>query len=377
MSLRVAYGTYTGDGTDNRNITVSPSFAIKAVMVKRSVTTGAALSFSGMGDLSRPMSSTSSALGTNRIQSMGTGTFQVGTASDTNANGSTYYYWCLGGDDTEIYVNSYTGNGTDDRTITAPNFLPECVIVIPADGQEVIIRFGAIGGDQAFVLSGTGNTTGANYIQSLDATGFTIGSNGGINTSATTYYYLAIKNVSGQSFTSSFAGNSTDNRDITAPNFQPDLVFLKGPLKNGVFRTASHSGDDTSFFNTNDNNTNQIQSFISTGFQIGTGAESNETGTTYYYYAIKDRPPQALTLALAQGSFTLTGQNVILHYGRTIALAVGTFALTGFDLLFTLFRKWLKPTKSTTNFSNQTKNTTSFSDQTKNTSNWTDQNKST
>lgn len=303
MALRVATGSYVGDATDDRNITVSPSFAIKMVLIKQASTQPAVMSISGMGDLARILDNTTGSPAANIIQSMGTGTFQVGASSRTNLTGETYYYVALGGDDTEIYAGSYVGNATDDRAITAPGFLPELVIILPNANQQVISRFGALAGDNSQVFSGDGNAlTGANYIQSLDASGFTVGTNSNVNNSGTTYYYLAVKGVSGQSNTSSYTGDSSDNRDLTTPNFQPGFVFIYQPFNNLVFRGAN-VGDDTSRIMSAANISNAIQSFISTGFQLGTSSLVNNNGDTYYYYALKDNPIISSTLT---ESFTAT-----------------------------------------------------------------------
>lgn len=287
MALRVAYGTYVGNGADDRDITVSPSFAIKAVLIKGddgTVTT--TISFSSMGGNARDLSALSDALVVNRIQSIGTGTFQIGSSDYVNKSGVTFYYFVLGGDDTEIVAGTYTGNNTDDRQITT-NFLPEAVWIVGLQNDQTIARFGGISTDLGVSMGGTGSSF-ANTIQSFNATGFVIGNDGTVNQNTVTFYYLAIKNVSGQSYTNSYTGNGSDNRNITAPNFQPDAVFVKGVSTNGVFRTASHAADRTSDFDASANQADQIQSFISTGFQIGVDSRVNTNATVYYYYTIID-----------------------------------------------------------------------------------------
>jgi hypothetical protein len=288
MALRVAHGSYVGNGSDSRNITVSPSFAIKAVFIKADSTeAGPIVSFSGMGDKSRKMFIESQGLLTDHIQSMGTGTFQIGTDSEVNGNGITYYYFVIGGDDTEVLAGSYSGNDADDRQITT-NFLPELVILIPNAIDISTAKFGATGNELTIVLSGAGTTAGTNFIQSFNSTGFVVGSNTAVNGSGITFYYLAVKAVSSQTQTSSYAGDDADNRNITSVGFQPDIVFIKGSAAYGSFRTASHTGDSTSRFSNTANASNVIQSFISTGFQIGTDTYVNAGGTTFYYYAIRD-----------------------------------------------------------------------------------------
>ena len=289
MALRVATGTYTGDGNDSRNITVSPSFAIKAVIIKKDNSTGAVMSISGMGDLARDLSVISEALAANKIQSMGTGTFQIGSDTAVNATSNPYYWIALGGDDAEIVASSYTGNGLDDRTITT-NFLPEFVLVIGNGTYPAVIRYGGISTDESISFAGAGDLLGVNRIQSFEATGFVVGTANAVNENTATFYYLAIKTTT-NSYTASYAGNGSDNRDITAPNFLPEAVLIKGPVKNGCFLTTtldSAAPGDYAVFDALANQLNGIQDLISTGFQVGTNERANASGTTYYYYAVKD-----------------------------------------------------------------------------------------
>lgn len=286
MALYIAHGTYVGDGADNRDIAVSPSFAIKFVLLKRNGASSAFLSISGMGDAAKDLAANGSGTDANIIQSMGTGTFQVGNRfSDSNANGETYYYLAIGGDSTEIVSGTYTGNGSDGRTITT-NFLPEFVIVCPTGAFNPVGRFGGMVGDLSIELNESGGTA-SNLIESFVATGFTVGNDSRVNGGSNNYAYVAVKAVTGQTSTFSYTGNETDNRDITTPGFQPSAVIIKGNNQNGVFRTASHIGDSCSLFTQASNPSNEIQSFISTGFQVGTGFRVNQSGT-YYVYAIKN-----------------------------------------------------------------------------------------
>ena len=170
MALRVAHGTYTGDGNDDRNITVSPSFVIKFVIIKHAQNDGdAVISISGMGDQTRELNDATASLSTDRIQSMGTGTFQVGSDLDVNGDGGTYYYFCLGGDDTEIVASSYSGDDTDDRQITT-SFLPEAVLILQNASAIALARFGGIATDQALSLAGIGGLSGSNRIQNFNST---------------------------------------------------------------------------------------------------------------------------------------------------------------------------------------------------------------
>lgn len=89
-----------------------------------------------------------------------------------------------------IAVGSYTGNGSDNRQITGVGFTPKFVLIKRADANPAVWRFG-IAGDASFQVTATGGSA-ANYIQSLDSDGFTIGTDISVNNNTSTFYYVAI-----------------------------------------------------------------------------------------------------------------------------------------------------------------------------------------
>lgn len=90
---RHAVGSYTGNGTDNRTITLAADFTPAYVIVKGDAAVTAAARFGTAGDASQTATDVNAA---NMIQAFGAGTFQVGTDSRVNQNGVTYYYLAIG-----------------------------------------------------------------------------------------------------------------------------------------------------------------------------------------------------------------------------------------------------------------------------------------
>lgn len=84
----------------------------------------------------------------------------------------------------------------------------------------------------------------------------------------------------------------------------------------------------------------------------------------------------AVTLTMAQGSYTLTGQNLlfVLIRNYTLALAYGTYALTGQVLSF-IQPMWMRDSKNTSSFSNGAKNTSAWSNVSKNSSSFSNDTK--
>src|SRR5919109_1842946 len=73
-----------------------------------------------------------------------------------------------------LATGSYTGNGTDNRSITGIGFQPDVVIVKGNAFGVAVLRSSTMSGDASKPLAGTTALT-ANLIQSLDTNGFTLG----------------------------------------------------------------------------------------------------------------------------------------------------------------------------------------------------------
>lgn len=215
----------------------------------------------------------------------------AGTDQYLNASGSTYYYVVICGDSTEVKTGSYTGNATDNRSITGIGFQPDIVFVKRANTVvDVIWKATGMGTNQAFQL-GAATTFLANTVQDLESDGFQVGTSGTVNGSGATYYYTAIKIPTGAGNCGMYTGNSTDDTDISITSaIQPEWVYVKGNTTvNPNMRGTGNTGDDTSrLINSTANSSNRIQALNSDGFQVGTNGEVNTTATDYYYCALKD-----------------------------------------------------------------------------------------
>jgi hypothetical protein len=180
-------GTYTGNGTDNRNIAglgITPAWLITLGDGDDSVFRPGPLA----GDASYLMSGTG--IQTNRIQALQAGGFQIGSNNDVNESGTQYHYlaWASSAN---VAVSSYTGNGSDNRPITGVGFPPEVVWVKRDDAQRSSWRPASAVGDVSLFWNATADAT--NRIQALQVDGFQVGTNAQVNTNTETYYYLALK----------------------------------------------------------------------------------------------------------------------------------------------------------------------------------------
>ncbi len=58
-----------------------------------------------------------------------------------------------------------------------------------------------------------------------------------------------------------------------------------------VWRPLSAAGDRTLYWSATAAATNRIQALQADGFQVGTNAQVNTNGSTYYYLALRDGGP--------------------------------------------------------------------------------------
>jgi hypothetical protein len=91
---RITTGSYTGNGTDNRDIT-GVGFTPKYVHIQRATTDAGYFSFSSMpADTSFTFTGTAGVA--NAIQAFNSDGFQIGSSTPVNNSGSTFYYMCIG-----------------------------------------------------------------------------------------------------------------------------------------------------------------------------------------------------------------------------------------------------------------------------------------
>lgn len=288
MALNVATGQYTGNGS-SRSIT-GLGFQVKLLFLHGNNATNSA---SGQIAIWRSGTACSSFFSadnttneTTSITALGTDGFSLGVANWVNVPSTVFDYLAIGGDD--IVVGSYTGNGTDNRSITGVGFTPAFVIIKGLNNDFPVVRYGGMSGDNALEQGFFGGLA-ANHIQAMEADGFQVGTDATVNNSGTVYYYAAIKANTTSFVTSSYTGNATDNRSITGVGFTPTAILGGQALaatRNGIF-TISGSDSTSVISNQLANITNAYQAFEADGFQIGTSSYVNTNTNTYYYFAAK------------------------------------------------------------------------------------------
>lgn len=284
VAAHVATGTYTGDATNNRPIT-GLGFQPDLVLIKADEDHPAMIRTSTMPvGMSKPLAWTE-ALGSARIQSLNPDGFTVRDDDFVNRDGRRFDWLALAADPGRLVVGSYVGDGVNGRAV-AIGLQPDFVLVIPASAQQGVFRTSAMTGDVSFPFDDEAPLS--NLIESLTATGFTVGDSFGINQSGTTYHYVAWRAVPGYAAVGRFWGNQDDNRDITGLGVRPAWAMVKAPTnKRGVHLTRSLIATaESMYFEQNKNAGNRLQTLLDDGFQVGADKEANEDGEWMYWAVV-------------------------------------------------------------------------------------------
>jgi hypothetical protein len=288
-AIKMATGTYAGNGVDGRAIAVGfqPDFVIVKSEAARE---GVARTSTMAGDLTKPLGS-STTLTVNYIQSLTATGFTVGTNSRVNLAGDDYHWIAFKTNSQAMTVGNYTGNGAATRNITGVGFQPELVMVLGANAQRSVLR--ASGMSRTYQWDdGTGVTTG---VTAFGADGFTLGNSATVNSGGVAYHYIAFNDVANSIDVGSYTGNGADNRNITTPAFQPEYALVRADdtvtARPGVHHPSSLAGDNTLEFSATAMSTNRIQALQGTGFQVGNNGDVNANTIAYYYFAVRSSAP--------------------------------------------------------------------------------------
>lgn len=289
-NLQIKIGTYTGNATDNTNIT-GIGFRPKFVMTHRNSVGAVGRVSTIRGDLSLDMASNAVATA-DWIQEMLSDGFQVGTASNVNTNAVPYYYIAIDGVSAQAYFRAFKfrGDGTDNRNYTGGGlgFTPDFVFVKGDVAQNSSARIAAQVGDLSLHLPGVADAT--NEIQNLQSGGFQLGSSSRVNAATTDFYGFAMKHVPGGFTTGTFTGTGVA-QSITGLGFKPDFLLVKnGTTTNQTVMLTSDmvtASVSSIFLGNGGTVTSGITSLDSNGFTVGTDTSVNGSTNVLYYMAFK------------------------------------------------------------------------------------------
>jgi hypothetical protein len=179
----------------------------------------------------------------------------------------------------------YQGNGADDRNIAGVGFRPDVVIVKGDTGQTAAIRTSTMSGDAAKPMTGNTALT-ANVIQSLNADGFQVGTNGRVNTTGVSYEWMAFRAQDGLLKVGSYTGNGT-SQSTSGLGFSPEYAAVLSAAGNAAVQR--YSGMTTSFqFDADTGNAQRITALGGDGFTVGSQNTVNANGGAYHWIAFND-----------------------------------------------------------------------------------------
>ena len=217
-----ALGTYTGNGSSGRDITglgLDPVYVVVLADGRLPWQSSREMT----GGISLPFNTSSSS--TNRITDMVPDGFEVGSSSDVNAAGQTYYYLAFSESSGRQSVNDYWGNGSDPYDLTGLGFEPEYVLIKGSSTEAGVQRPAALAGDRTlYFVQSSGFSNG---IQALLPDGFQLGDASTVNQSSHRYYWFAARS---EPYTNIFVGLTVD--DATPVEGQ-EIVFRTGLMNFG------------------------------------------------------------------------------------------------------------------------------------------------
>jgi hypothetical protein len=194
---------------------------------------------------------------------------------------------------------SYTGNGTDNRAITGLGFHPDLVIVKADAAQVGVARTSTMTGDAAKPITGT-TALAANLIQSLDANGFTVGTQARVNQNGTTYHWTAVRASVGTLAVGAYTGTGAA-LSVSGVGFSPEYAMIFPDAAAQSLQRAVGMARSFNFDN-DTGSTTAVTSLDADGFTLGTSTDVNSNGAEYHYVAWNDAPG-----TVRVGTFTGTG----------------------------------------------------------------------
>jgi hypothetical protein len=286
-AIKMATGSYTGNGADNVPVTVG--FQPDFVMVKDTNTReGVGRTSTMAANAAKPMGTLTTLQG-DTIQSFTATGFVIGTNNRVNQFGRTYHWVAFKANTAAMKVGTYNGTGAA-QPIGSMGFSPELVIVLGATAQRAVLHFA--GGRTYRFDTGTSIASG---VTSMDPDGFTVGTALETNAATIAYHYVAFNDVANSIDVSSYAGDAADPHNVGGVGFQPEYALIRADDnvtgRPATHRPASLAGDNTLFFAGSAMAANRIQALQADGFQLGSSGDVNANLITYRYLAVRSSAP--------------------------------------------------------------------------------------
>lgn len=202
-------------------------------------------------------------------------------------------------DDPTQYFNTvlYTGNGSDDRSISGVGFQPDWVWIKERSATSGHILSDSVRGATKFIQShnATAEDTNADIMQAFESDGFQIGTHQAVNENTETYVSWNWKKTATAGFDIvSYTGNDTARTISHSLSAVPNMIIIKDRDAGNdwfVYHSGNTSAPETDYIKLNSTNaTADLNSLwndtapTSSVFTIGTNGNINTTGNDYIAY---------------------------------------------------------------------------------------------
>jgi hypothetical protein len=303
-------GSYTGNGDAGGQTISAPGFQPDWVIIKQhnnavdGVHTHSSLAANSTHDM-QDFAATGVAGIITSLTSTG---FTVGNTTRSNTLNSLYGYVCVKfGSAGDAEIVSWVGDNASTRNIShnlgvVPNFI-FCHDLEGGSGREPSFwRSNLMSGDFAANFENDSAQTGlftANPTNSVFQVGLRL------NDSGITYYAILFKNTTDCFETFSYAGNSSDDRNLPALDLTPLMANIHRPTQDAMVRFDDWPTGVSVPWHFN-NIANCIQDFnvVAKSIQVGNDTRVNVTGNTYHGFAFGTGDSEAVP-AVADGVATL------------------------------------------------------------------------
>ena len=324
--------TYTGDGQDNRDVTLpgATDLPVDFVWVKNRDASNHGSAFydklRGATKRMEPYNQNAESTKTSGVSAFNSDGFDVGNIGANNSNTVKYVAFCWkangsGSSDTNGTINStatsanttagfsivtYTGNGTNNATVG--HGLGKSIswmLLKNRDDSENWWNYHAGLSDpssKAILLNSTNAEftpgTSAFYTSNFSTSLFSLKTDNASNSNGDDYVAWCWSEIKGYSKFGSYYGNASNDGPFIYCGFRPAFVLVKrrndtGNWQLGDFRRLSSNGlPETLYPNSQLDEQNEGDfDFLSTGFKIrSTGTDANGDGDQYIYMAFANAP---------------------------------------------------------------------------------------
>lgn len=284
-ALNWIYGSYTGDGVSGHTIS-GLGFQPDVVIIKSSSATPAFIRTAAQTAGQSKQMNASGGFSNNAITGFTSGGFTLGTNTNVNANGTTYYFVAFDAG-ADLIQGTYTGNGGISKAVTGMSFSPDMVIVFSSSTLQSPGFLNAAMPDDKTARFGEQGMWGF-YIKTLDANGFTANSN--YNENGLTYYYAAFNSSSSSELVNGSYTGSASNKSvaISAGMINPGFVLVcnSNITSLPVAKIAAMPSSASARFDASATSSNDITAFGAGTFTVKAGSnDANNTSNINYFTA--------------------------------------------------------------------------------------------